>query len=37
MNNSTEMTAILNELDIELKELIQADLENFRISRAIQP
>ncbi len=36
MNNSTEMAAILKELDMELKALIQADLENFKIAHSIQ-
>jgi hypothetical protein len=32
MKNSTKTTVILKALDMELKALIQADLENFKIA-----
>lgn len=36
MKNSTKTTVILKSLDLELKALIRADLENFKNSRSGQ-
>jgi hypothetical protein len=34
MKNSTKTTVILKALDMQLKTLIQADLENFKLARS---
>jgi hypothetical protein len=36
MKNSTKTTVILKALDMELKALIQTDLENFKLTRSAQ-
>ena len=36
MKNSTKTTVILKALDMQLKALIQADLENFKLARSAQ-
>ena len=36
MKNSTQTTVIIKALDMELKALIQADLENFKAARSSQ-
>jgi hypothetical protein len=36
MKNSTKTTVILKALDIELKALIQADLQNFKLAHSGQ-
>jgi hypothetical protein len=36
MKNSTKTTVILKALDMQLKALIQADLENFKSARSGQ-
>ena len=36
MKNSTKTTVILKSVDIELKALLQADIKNFKATRAGQ-
>ncbi len=36
MKNSTKTTVILKALDMELKALIQTDLQNFKLARSGQ-
>ena len=36
MKNSTNTTVILKALDLELKALLQADLESFKVTRQKQ-